>query len=103
MWRLIIFDGKRNANEGIEMNFVKLFFRTIVLIPGVVQGTEALFGAKTGEQKKKAAVEVVGAAINIADAVTMKHIADADKFENGLSMLIDGVVMCLNASLWAKQ
>ena len=39
------------------MNFLKLFFRTIVLIPGVVQGTEALFGAKTGEQKKKAAVE----------------------------------------------
>src|SRR5258708_1500192 len=59
------------------MNFLKLFLRAIALIPGVVQGTEALFGAKTGEQKKKAAVEIVGAAINIADAVTMKHIADA--------------------------
>jgi hypothetical protein len=35
--------------------------------------------------------------------VTMKHIADADKFTEGLSTLIDGVVMCLNASLWAKQ
>jgi hypothetical protein len=85
------------------MNFLKLFLRTIALIPGVVQGTEALFGAKTGEQKKKAAVEIVGAAINVADAVTMKHIADADKFTEGLSTLIDGVVMCLNASLWAKQ
>src|SRR6266567_618074 len=60
------------------MNFLKLFLRAIVLIPGVVQGTEALFGAKTGEQKKKAAVEIVGAAINIADAVTMKNIAYAD-------------------------
>jgi hypothetical protein len=89
--------------EEIRMNFLKLFLRTVALVPGVVQGTEALFGAETGEQKKKAAVEIVGAAINIADAVTMKHIADGDKFAEGLSTLIDGVVMCLNASVWAKH
>jgi hypothetical protein len=85
------------------MNFLKIFLRAITLIPGVVQGTEGLFGAKSGEQKKKAAVEIVGAAINIADAVTEKHIADADKFSEGLSMVIDGVVICLNASVWAKR
>jgi len=85
------------------MNFLKLFLRSIALLPGVVQGTEALFGAESGEQKKKAALEIVGAAINVADAVTMKHIADSDKFTEGLSMTIDGVVMCLNASLWAKR
>jgi hypothetical protein len=85
------------------MNFLKIFLRTITLIPGVVQGTEGLFGAKSGEQKKKAAVEIVGAAINIADAVTEKHIADANKFTEGLSMVIDGVVACLNASLWANR
>ena len=65
------------------MNFLKLFLRAIALIPGVVQGTEALFGAKTGAQKKKAAVEIVGAAINIADAVTMKHIADCGQVYGG--------------------
>ena len=85
------------------MNFLKLFLRSIALLPGVVQGTEALFGAESGEQKKKAALEIVGAAINVADAVTMKHIADSGKFTEGLSMTIDGVVMCLNASLWAKR
>jgi hypothetical protein len=85
------------------MNFLKLFLRSIALLPGVVQGTEALFGAESGEQKKKAALEIVGAAINVADAVTMKHIADSGKFTEGLSMTIDGVVMCLNASLWAKH
>jgi hypothetical protein len=85
------------------MNFLKLFLRSIALLPGVVQGTEALFGAQSGEQKKKAALEIVGAAINVADAVTMKHIADSGKFTDGLSMTIDGVVMCLNASLWAKR
>jgi len=85
------------------MDFLKLFFRSMALLPGVIQGTEALFGAKTGEQKKAAAVEIVGAAINITDDVTRKHIADADKFTQGLSMTIDGVVMCLNASLWANR
>jgi hypothetical protein len=85
------------------MDFLKLFLRAIVLIPGVIQGTEAMFGAKTGEQKKKAAVEIVGSAINIADAVTMKQIADSSKFTEGLSAIIDGVVTCLNASIWAKQ
>ena len=85
------------------MNFLKLFLRGIALLPSVLQGTEALFGAKTGPQKKAAAVEIVGAAINMADAVTMKHIADSDKFTEGLSAIIDGVVTCLNASIWAKQ
>jgi hypothetical protein len=85
------------------MNFLKLFLRSIALLPGVVQGTEALFGAESGEQKKKAALEIVGAAINVADAVTMKHIADSGKFTEGLGMTIDGVVTCLNASLWAKR
>jgi hypothetical protein len=85
------------------MDFLKLFLRAIVLIPGVIQGTEAMFGAKTGEQKKKAAVEIVGSAINIADAVTMKQIADSGRFTEGLSAIIDGVVTCMNASIWSKQ
>jgi hypothetical protein len=85
------------------MDFLKLFLRMIVLVPGVIQGTEAMFGAKTGEQKKQAAVEIVGSAINIADAVTMKQIADSGRFTEGLSAIIDGVVTCLNASIWAKQ
>src|SRR5439155_23278568 len=86
--------------EEMAMSFLKLFLRTIALIPGVVQGTEALLVAKTGEQKKKAAVEIVGAAINVADAVTMKHIANAEKFTEWLSTLSDGGEMCLNATLW---
>jgi hypothetical protein len=85
------------------MDFLKLFFRTITLLPGVIHGTEAMFGKESGEQKKKAALEIVGAAINITDAVTNKHIADSTRFTAGLGAIIDGVVTCLNASVWAKQ
>jgi hypothetical protein len=84
------------------MDFLKIFLRGIALLPGVIQGVEASFGAQSGAQKKAAVVDVVGTAINIADAVTKKHIADSTKFTEGLSTVIDGVVVCLNASIWAK-
>ena len=84
------------------MDFLKLFLRGVVLLPSVVQGVEALFGAKTGDQKKSAALSIVQAAINVADAVAQKTIVDSAAFTQGLSTVVDGVVACLNASLWHK-
>jgi predicted phage tail protein len=84
------------------MEFLRLFLRSIALLPSLVQGVEALYGAKTGAQKKDAAIEIVGSSINMADAVSSKQIADSGKFTAGLSMIVDGVVACLNASIWAK-
>ena len=38
-----------------------------------------------------------------SDAVAQKNIVDPDKFRDGLGKIIDGVVACLNASVWAKS
>ena len=84
------------------MNFLKMFLRGVALLPSLIQGIESIFGAKTGDQKKQAALEIVGSAINLTDAIADKKIADADSFSEGLGKVIDGVVQCLNASLWAK-
>ncbi|MBS1813602.1 MAG: hypothetical protein JSS87_01870 [Acidobacteria bacterium] len=84
------------------MNFLKLFLRGLALLPSLIQGIESIFGAKTGGQKKEAALEIVSSAINLTDAVTGKHVVDAKSFSDGLGKVIDGVVQCLNASLWAK-
>lgn len=84
------------------MEFLKLFLRGIALVPSLVQGVESLYGAQTGAQKKDAALAIVSSSINMADAVSAKHIADAPRFTQGLNLIIDGVVECLNASLWAK-
>jgi hypothetical protein len=84
------------------MDFLKLFLRGISLLPSLVQGVEALYGAKSGAQKKDAAIAIVGSSINMADAVSSKQIADSARFTAGLSQIVDGVVECLNASLWAK-
>jgi hypothetical protein len=84
------------------MEFLKLLLRGISLLPSLVQGVEALYGAKSGAQKKDAAISIVSSSINMADAVSAKQIVDSAKFTTGLNLIVDGVVECLNASLWAK-
>jgi hypothetical protein len=84
------------------MDFIKLFLRGISLLPSLVQGVEALYGAKSGAKKKDAAISIVSSSINMADAVSSKQIADSAKFTSGLNLIVDGVVECLNASIWAK-
>ena len=84
------------------MDFLKLFLRGISLLPTLIQSVESLYGAHSGEQKKDAAIAIVSSSINMADAVSARQIADAPRFTAGLSLIVDGVVECLNASLWAK-
>ena len=84
------------------MNFLKLFLRGIAILPSLIQGIESIYGAKTGDQKKSAALEIVSSAVNMVDAVANKTILNADAFSAGLGTVIDGVVACLNASIWSK-
>jgi hypothetical protein len=72
-------------------------------VPAVVNGIEGLFGARTGAEKREAALSFVGAAIGAAEAVASREILDEAKFKEGLAKVIDGTVECLNASTWAKK
>jgi hypothetical protein len=85
------------------MNFLATLLRGIAFVPSVVQGVENLFGKKTGTDKKDAALNFVGSALAIAEAVSNKDIVDVDKFRGGLGLIIDGTVQCLNASVWAAK
>jgi hypothetical protein len=85
------------------MNFLAKLLRGIAFIPAIVQGIEALFGSKTGNDKKEAALSFVGAALSLTEAVSQREIIDEGKFRDGLSKVIDGTVQCLNASTWAKN
>ena len=85
------------------MEFLTLLMRGIALLPTVIQGVETLYGACTGERKRAAALSIAGSAIGIVEAGGSKTITDSAKFTAGLGMIIDGVVACLNASVWAKQ
>ncbi len=84
------------------MDFLKVFLRGLILLPSLIQGIEGAFGEKGGAEKRQAAIDTVGAVIRVTDAVSGRQIADADGFTDGLGKIVDGVVECLNASLWHK-
>jgi hypothetical protein len=77
--------------------------RGIAFVPAVVHGIEALFGAKSGGDKKEAALSFVGSALSLTEAIANHDIVDEAKFKDGLGKIIDGVVQCLNSSAWAKS
>jgi len=85
------------------MNFLATLLRGIAFVPAVVTGIEGLFGSKSGGDKKDAALQFVGAALSVTDAVANKQIVNEDQFKTGVGQVIDGVVQCLNASVWAKK
>ena len=85
------------------MNFLSKLLQGISFLPSIVSAVEGLFGSKSGSQKKDAALSFVGAALNLGEALSEKQVVDEDKFRDGLSKIIDGVVQCLNASVWAKK
>ena len=84
------------------MDFLSKLLQGIAFVPSVVNGIEGLFGSRSGVEKKNAAMSFVSAALQLTDAVTSCHIVDPEKFKQGLSAVIDGTVLCLNASTWSK-
>ena len=43
-----------------------------------------------------------GNALSMTDAIASREILQPEQFKSGISQIIDGVVMCMNASAWAK-
>lgn len=85
------------------MNFLSKLLQGISFIPSIVHAVEGLFGSKSGNQKKDAALSFVAAALTLTEALSSKDVVDEEKFKDGLGKIIDGVVQCLNASVWAKK
>jgi hypothetical protein len=74
----------------------------IALVPAIVNGIEGLFGRHSGREKKESAMSFVLAALHARELVEKGDIVDEARFLEGLSMMIDGAVECLNASSWAQ-
>ena len=74
----------------------------MAFIPALVSGIEGLFGTKSGAEKKDAAMSFLENALATVDAATAREIVDPERFKHGISVIIDGVVECFNASAWAK-
>ena len=84
------------------MNFLATLLQVIAFVPTLVHAIEGLFSHRTGAEKKDAALSFLQAALSMSSAVADRQIVDQEKFKDGLGKVIDGVVECLNASVWAK-
>jgi hypothetical protein len=84
------------------MDFLSQLLRGIAFVPALVNGIESLFGSKSGAEKKDAAMSFLETALGTIDAIEQRNIIDPEKFKQGISEVVDGVVTCLNASSWAK-
>lgn len=84
------------------MNFLNQLLRGIAFVPTLVNAIEGLFGGKPGVEKKEAAMSFLESALATIDSIAQRDIVDPEKFKAGISMVVDGVVQCLNASSWAK-
>jgi hypothetical protein len=63
---------------------------------------KAYLAADRERKKRMTATCFVSAALQLSDAVISRHIVNESQFKEGLSSVIDGVVLCLNASTWSK-
>ncbi len=68
-----------------------------------IYNAEGLFADKPGSEKKDAAMSFLQNALAMTDAVAAREIINPENFKNGISMIIDGTVQCLNASTWCKH
>jgi hypothetical protein len=94
---------RENISRRKAMDFLSQLLRGIAFVPALVSGIEGLFGNKPGAEKKDAAMSFLQNALSTVDAVAAREIIDPTKFKDGISMIIDGTVQCLNASTWCKQ
>jgi hypothetical protein len=84
------------------MNFLTKLLQAIAFVPGLITTIEGLFSHRSGTDKKDAVMSFLQSALSIGDTAMRREIVDQDKFKAGLSAIIDGVVQCLNASVWAQ-
>lgn len=84
------------------MDFLNKLLQAIGFVPAIVRSVENLFGGRSGEAKKDAAMGFLENALSLGEAVLSRQVVDEAKFREGLSQVVSGTVECLNASVWAK-
>jgi hypothetical protein len=68
------------------MGFLAKLLQGISFVPAIVHGVEGLFGNKSGNDKRAAALSFIQSAVGAADAISSKTIVDPNKFQDGLGL-----------------
>jgi len=86
---------------------VKGIYSAIAMIPAAINIVELVSkifkGTPSGDEKHRAAVEIIKNMIMAGEGISQKDIVDEEAFAVGLDVAIDGIVAMLNASIWYKK
>lgn len=85
------------------MDFAAKLMQGLSFLPAIVNCIQGLFGDRSGQEKKAAALSFLEATLSIGEALSARQITDETKFREGLSKMIDGAVECLSASAWSEK
>jgi hypothetical protein len=80
-----------------------ILLKLITFLPSIIDLVEKLLGPKTGKEKLGLAQNLVNTALAGVEGLTGKEIVDNAMWEEGQKQAIEGIVKCLNASVWAKK
>ena len=80
-----------------------ILFKVLTFLPTIIDLVEKLLGPKTGKEKLTMAQTLVNTALAGVEGLTGKEIIDNALWEEGQKQAIEGIVKCLNASVWAKK
>ena len=97
--------GSGLAGQPVSMQYVNAGLATKADDSAVVHlnGAETIGKSKSGVEKKDAAMMFLENALGMTDAIAAREIVQPEQFKNGISQIVDGVVLCMNASTWAKD
>ena len=83
------------------MNLVKSILNAIKDAAVHMFGLEAVFGPKTGPEKKAAVMAMIEQAIGLGEQISGKEIVNEDEFVAGLDQAAEGVLRALKATrIW---
>ena len=93
------------------MTFFRGFVRTLALMPVIVQGVQSVYLYPAGwsdpdpgnSSKRHAAVTIAAASFKGIDSAWPGEVHDPGAFIAGLGQIVDGIVTCLIASIWAPK
>ena len=81
------------------MNFLSSVLKATKHLPALISGAEAMFGKKTGVQKRAEVVEQIELMLNLKNAILAGDVVDEALFREGLGEAISGFVKMQKAAV----
>jgi hypothetical protein len=89
---------KEKGERKVWPKVVQAVLRILPHVPAMVELAERMLGRGTGPQKKETVKRMLKAALEAAEVVSGRDIADNGMYERGIDLMVEGIVLILNST-----